>query len=190
MLSILMAWEKSHFATRTTLTNTRKAISEGHSHVLSGDAPVHRDVHALVAEAVGQAIDAPPRAQAFADEVHAPHLIHRRSQFQWHAFSSELFDLLLRFLHRQVCGAAGPVDLLCGSHPGSAGAACRGCTDSQSAGTRARSRRSCRRAPGSWHRSRVGCGSCRVSAPQASMPVAKIALFDHGDDDSMFGPWG
>ena len=42
--------------------------------VVARDAPVHRDVHTLVAEAVGdrQELDAPPVGQAVADEVHAP----------------------------------------------------------------------------------------------------------------------
>ena len=81
--------------------------------VLPRDSPVHRDAHALVAEVVGdrQALDAPPCAQAVADEVHAPHLVDCAGKLQRHALIGRPLGLLA-LAHRQVGGAVEPVHLL------------------------------------------------------------------------------
>lgn len=55
--------------------------------VLARDAPVHRDVHALVAEVVGhrQELDTLAVGQAIADEVHAPYFVDVFGQLQRHS---------------------------------------------------------------------------------------------------------
>lgn len=64
--------------------------------VLTRDAPVNSDVHALVAEVIGhrQTFDAPAVGQAVTDEVHAPHLVDALGQLQRHAFRGGTPDLL------------------------------------------------------------------------------------------------
>jgi len=81
--------------------------------VLAADAVIDGNVHALMAEVVGdgQALDAPPIGQAVADEVHAPHLVDRLALVQRHAF--ELQALLAAALaHRQVGQLVEPIHAL------------------------------------------------------------------------------
>lgn len=81
--------------------------------VLARDAPVHGDVHTLMAEVIGhrQALEAPTVGQAVADEVHAPHLIDAISKLQRHAFRCGTLDLLAP-AHGQVGLAVQPVHAL------------------------------------------------------------------------------
>ncbi|MGJ7574890.1 hypothetical protein ACSFBX_30505 [Variovorax sp. RB2P76] len=65
----------------------------------------------LPAACHGQALDAPPRAQVVADEVHDPHLIDRRGQSSRHAFVGGAFDLLA-LVHRLDGGTVQAVDVL------------------------------------------------------------------------------
>lgn len=82
-----------------------------HSHnVIAADAVIDGDVHALVAEVVGdgQALDAPPAGQAIRDEVHAPDFVNGLAFVQRHAF--ELQALLAPALaYRQVGQLVQPV---------------------------------------------------------------------------------
>jgi hypothetical protein len=71
--------------------------------VLTRDAPVHGNVHALVAEVVGhrQKFDASSIGQAVADEVHAPHLVDALGQLQRHPLRGGPLGLLA-LAHGQV----------------------------------------------------------------------------------------
>lgn len=57
------------------------------SDVLAGDAEVDTDLHALVAEVIGdgETLDSMPVGQAVAHEIHAPYLVDGAGQLQWHA---------------------------------------------------------------------------------------------------------
>ena len=81
--------------------------------VLSRDAVVHSDVHALVAEVVGhrQALHSPAVGQAVADEVHAPHLVDIAGHLQRHALGRRAAHLLA-LAHSQVGLAVQAPDAL------------------------------------------------------------------------------
>ncbi len=55
-------------------------------HVLTRDAKVHCDVHALVAEVIGhrEVLQTPAAREAVAHKIHAPHLVDRACQLQRH----------------------------------------------------------------------------------------------------------
>lgn len=82
-------------------------------HVLTGDAIVHGDVHALVREVVGhgQALDAPAVGQTVGNEVHAPHLVDTASYRKWHALAG-CAPHLLALTNRQLRLAVQPIDPL------------------------------------------------------------------------------
>ena len=64
-------------------------------HVLARDAPVHCDVHALVAEVIDhrETFDAPASTETVADEIHAPDLIDASGQLERHALRRRPSDL-------------------------------------------------------------------------------------------------
>lgn len=93
-------------------TKQRRPVRDARD-VSTRDAPVHGDIHALVAEVIGyrQTLEAPRVGQAVADEVHAAHLVDVLCDLQRHTLRC-CSPGLLAPMYGQVGLAVQPVHTL------------------------------------------------------------------------------